>query len=105
MPEGLLGGGGIRGIAFQQDFAAEAMDEREVATIIALAGKEVGLASDPSLTVEGDAAAGDETMDMRVMGQRLSPCVQDGDEADFGAAAFGGERHERLGRGARLNRP
>ena len=24
-PEGLLGGGGIRGVAFQQDFAAEAM--------------------------------------------------------------------------------
>ena len=41
--------------------------------------QEVGFASDPSLTVEGDAAAGDETMDMRVMGQRLSPCVQDGD--------------------------
>ena len=39
--------------------------------------QEVGFASDPSLAVEGDAAAGDETMDMRVMGQRLPPGVQD----------------------------
>ena len=38
-PEGLLGGGGIRGIAFQQDFAAEAMDKGEVATIVALTGE------------------------------------------------------------------
>jgi hypothetical protein len=39
-------------------------------------------------------------MDMRVMGQRLPPGVQEGDEADFGAEALGGERHERLGGGA-----
>jgi hypothetical protein len=32
--------------------------------------QEVGFASDPSLTVEGDAAAGDETMDMRVYAAR-----------------------------------
>ena len=38
-PEGLLRGDGIRGIAFQQDFAAEAMDEGEVATIVALTGE------------------------------------------------------------------
>ncbi len=62
--------------------------------------QEVGFANDPSLAVEGDAAAGDETMDMRVMGQRLSPAVQDGDEADFGAETLRDERHERLGRSA-----
>ena len=62
--------------------------------------QKVGFATDPSPAVEGDAAAGDETMDMRVMGQRLSPGVQDGDETDFGAETLGGERHERLGRGA-----
>src|SRR5271156_2810306 len=62
--------------------------------------QEVGFASDPSPAVEGDAAAGDETMDMRMMGQRLPPGVQDGDEADCGAEAFGGEGHERLGRRA-----
>ena len=39
-------------------------------------------------------------MDMRVVGQRLSPGVQDGNEADFGADALGAERHERLGRRA-----
>jgi hypothetical protein len=32
--------------------------------------QEVGLATDPSLAVEGDAAAGDETMDMRVYAAR-----------------------------------
>ena len=48
-------------------------------------GQEVGLAGDPRLAVEGDAAAGDETMDMRMMGQRLSPGMQDGNEADPGA--------------------
>ena len=37
---------------------------------------------------------------MRMMGQRLPPGVQDGDEADRGAEAFGGEGHERLGRRA-----
>ena len=62
--------------------------------------QEVGFSSDPSPAVEGDAAAGDETMDMRMMGQRLPPGVQDGDEADCGAEAFGGEGHERLGRRA-----
>ena len=38
-PEGLLSGEGIRGIAFQQDFAAEAMDKGKVATIVALTGE------------------------------------------------------------------
>ncbi len=47
--------------------------------------------------MEGDAAAGDEAMDMGVMGQRLSPGVQEGDEANPGAQALGGERRERLG--------
>ena len=45
--------------------------------------QEVGFAGDPSLAVEGDAAAGDKTMDMRVVGQRLPPGVQHGDEADL----------------------
>ena len=37
---------------------------------------------------------------MGVMGQGLPPGVQDGDQADFGAKALGGERRERLGGGA-----
>ena len=62
--------------------------------------QKVGFAGDPSPAVEGDAAAGDETMDMGVMGQRLPPGVQDRDKADPGVEARGGKRHERLGRGA-----
>ena len=58
--------------------------------------QEVRLAGDPPLPVEG-AAAGDEAMDMGVMGQGLPPGVHDGDQADFGAEALGGERRERPG--------
>jgi hypothetical protein len=47
--------------------------------------EEVRLAGDPAPAVEGDAAAGDEAMDMGVMGQRLSPGVQEGVEANPGA--------------------
>ena len=61
--------------------------------------QEVGFA-DPSLTIEGNAAAGNQTMDMGVVGQRLSPGMQDGDEADPAAQTLGGKRHERLGGGA-----
>ena len=62
--------------------------------------EEVRLAGDPALAVGGEAAAGDETVNMRMMGERLSPSVQDGDKADPGVQALGGERHERLGGGA-----
>ncbi len=34
------------------------------------------------------------------MGERLAPGVEDGDQAESGAKAFCGERHERLGGGA-----
>ena len=79
--------------AFEED-AAERLRQR-------LYGQEeVRLAGDPALAVEGDAPAGGKTVDMRVMGERLSPSVQNGDQADLGAEAFGGERHERLGRRA-----
>src|SRR5580704_5761021 len=50
--------------------------------------------------VEGDAATGNEAMDVGMMGQRLSPGVQHGDQADPGAEAFGGKDGERLRRGA-----
>ena len=42
--------------------------------------QEVRLAGDPPPAVEGDAAAGNEAMDMRVMGQRLPPSVQHRDQ-------------------------
>ncbi len=62
--------------------------------------QEVGFAGDPGLSVEGDTAAGDETVNVGMMGQRLSPGVEQGDEADPSAGAFDGKRHERLGGGA-----
>ena len=39
-------------------------------------------------------------MDVGMVGQRLSPGVQNGDQADPGSEAFGGEDAERLRRGA-----
>ena len=59
--------------------------------------EEVWLAGDPALAVEGDAAAGDKAVNVGMMGERLSPSVQNGDQADLGAEAFGGEDGERLG--------
>ena len=65
--------------------------------------QEVGFASDPSPAVEGDAAAGDETMDMRMMGQRLPPGVQDHQAADLGSQVpwGGGNLQQRLPHGAK----
>ena len=59
---------------------------------------EVRFAGDPALVVESDASARDETVDMRVMGERLAPGVQHRDQADPGGQALGGERHQRLSR-------
>ena len=39
-------------------------------------------------------------MDVGMMGQRLSPGMQNGDQGDPGAEAFGGKDGERLRRGA-----
>ena len=45
-------------------------------------------------------------MDMRVVGQRLAPGVQHGEDADLGAElrGFGGERGQGLGGGAEQDR-
>ena len=60
--------------------------------------QEVRLAGDPAIAVEGEAAAGDETVNVRVVGERLSPSMQHGDQADLGAETFGGKDGERLRR-------
>jgi hypothetical protein len=60
--------------------------------------QEVRLAADPAPAIEGDAAARNEAVDMRVMGDRLSPGMQHRDQAEPGGQAPDGERHERLGR-------
>ena len=53
--------------------------------------QEVRLAADPAPAVEGDAAARNEAVDMRVMGERLSPSMQHRDQADPGGQAPDGE--------------
>ena len=60
-----------------------------------------GTAGDPARAVEGDAAAGDDTVDMGMMGHCRAPGVENGGDAEFGAQAFGisGDRVQGLGRG------
>lgn len=61
--------------------------------------EEARFANDPALAVERDAAAGDDTMDMGMMGERLAPGVENREQTDLGAEALQicGERHGRLG--------
>ena len=56
--------------------------------------KEVGAPLDPSGAIERKSAAGDDAMDVRVVGQRLPPSVQDGQAADLRSepARIGGQR-------------
>src|SRR5271166_3873682 len=60
--------------------------------------EESGLAGDPARPVGRQAAAGNDDVDMRVMGQRRTPGVENGGEADAGAQMFGvgGDRGQRL---------
>ena len=66
--------------------------------------RKLGLQPTHRCAVERDAAAGNEAMDMRVVGQRLPPGVQDGDQADLGAQALGGESLSAWA-AARISRP
>jgi hypothetical protein len=63
--------------------------------------EETGLAGDPAGAVRRQAAAGNDDVDVRVMGERRTPGVQHGGEADARAEMFGvgGNRCQRLGRG------
>ncbi|SFG46862.1 hypothetical protein SAMN05518801_1313 [Novosphingobium sp. CF614] len=47
--------------------------------------EEAGLARYPARTVGSEYTAGNEAMDMGMMGQRMPPGVQDTDEAEFAA--------------------
>ena len=49
----------------------------------------------------GESAAGDEAMDVRMMGERLAPCVKNGQEPDLTAEVprIGGDGLERCGDG------
>ena len=60
--------------------------------------EEAGLAGDPARTVRRQAAAGNDDVDMRVVGQRRAPGVQYGGQADARAQMLrvGGDRGQRL---------
>src|SRR6059036_2271117 len=49
--------------------------------------------------IGAERAAGDQAMDVRMMGERLAPCMEDGDEPDLPAEmpGIGGDSLERLG--------
>lgn len=57
--------------------------------------KEVGAACDPALSVGGEATARDDTVQMRMMSQGLTPGVQDSDTADPGTEAMRIRRQRR----------
>ena len=54
--------------------------------------------ANPSLMVGRESAGRDHAVDMRMEQQVLSPCVEDGEEADLGAQMFrvGGHLQQRL---------
>ena len=63
--------------------------------------EEAGLAGDPARPVRRQAAAGNDDVDMRMMGERRAPGVQHGGEADARAQMLrvGGDGGQRLGGG------
>ena len=63
--------------------------------------EEAGLAGDPARPVRRQAAAGNDEVDMGMMGERRAPGVEDGGEADARAQMLGvgGDRGQRLGGG------
>ena len=63
--------------------------------------EEAGLAGDPARPVRRQAAAGNDDVDVRMMGQRRAPGVQHGGEADARAQMLrvGGDGGQRLGGG------
>ncbi len=63
--------------------------------------EEVGPAGDPTSVVCGEPATGDDAMQLRMMEQCLSPGVENGKEAEFGAEVLriGADRAQGLGGG------
>jgi len=63
--------------------------------------EEAGPAGDPALAVKGDATARNDHVDMRMVGERRAPGVEDGQDADAGAEVLGIGRDgdQGLGRG------
>ena len=62
--------------------------------------EEAGSAANPARAVQGQPAAGDEAVNMRMVLQVLGPGMEHADETDLGAemARIGGDRGQRFGR-------
>ena len=58
-------------------------------------------AAEPARAIGRESAAGDEAMDVGMMGERLAPCVKNGQEPDLTAEVprIGGDDLERCGDG------
>ena len=61
--------------------------------------QEAGLARQPSLAIQGDAATRHDHVDMRVMGHGRAPGVEHGGDADAGAQVLGIRRDRQHGLG------
>ena len=83
-----------RGEAFEEEPAEQARED-------AHREEEASLAGDPARSVRRQATAGNDDVDMGVMGERRAPGVEDGGEADAGAEMLrvGGDGGQRLGGG------
>jgi len=73
----------VSGIKPLQDQPAEQAREH------AHGQEEVGSAGNPALAIKRDAAARHDHVDMRVVGERRAPSVEDGEDADAGAQVLG----------------
>src|SRR5208337_237883 len=80
--------------AFEEEAAEQARED-------AHGEEEAGPAGDPARPVWRQAAAGDDDVDMGMMGQRRAPGVEDGGEADARAEMLrvGGDGGQGLGGG------
>ena len=87
--------GGMQGREPFEEEAAEQAGEH------AHGQKEAALAGDPARAVRRQAAAGNDDVDVRMVGQRRAPGVEHGGEADARAQMLrvGGDRGQRLGGG------
>ena len=62
--------------------------------------KDVRPAGDPTAASADETAAGNDAMQVRMMGQRLPQSVEDGEEAELGQMlGIGGDRLQRFGGG------
>ena len=83
------------GEAFEKEAAEQARED-------AHGQEEAGLAGGPARPIRRHAATGNDDVDVRMMGERRAPGVEDGGQADARAQMLrvGGDREQRLGGGS-----